>query len=156
MTNLLGFYLDDGFFIDCPRNKWHTRVQPERLFDATLQVFHVCQIFRRQLLFPVAPGDLVELLLHLLLHVLVEGQQVDGEGHVGGRRVVALEHEGVHFFSDVLVGQVVTLGLVVEEEVEESQTFLFANGSIIVVLFCSTIVKSHLNPLQLTLRILLR
>ena len=80
-------------------------VPPEDLLQTELDVLHVADVTGGRPSLAVSAKDGVHLLLAPGLDVRVSGQQVEGEGHVGGRGVVTLEHEGVHLLPDVLVSQ---------------------------------------------------
>ena len=62
---------------------------PERLLETEVNVLHPVDVLRGCWPLSVLPKYRVQLHLAPPLYLGVGGQQVEGEGHVGGRRVVA-------------------------------------------------------------------
>ena len=85
--NELIFY--NNILPDGSRDDGHTLVQPETLLDTHLEVSHVSEVPRGGGPVRVLPEDVPELLLALLLDLGVTRHQVEGEGHVSRRGVVA-------------------------------------------------------------------
>ena len=60
-------------------------------------------------------------------HLGVRGHEEEGKGHVGGRGVMALEHEGVDLLADVAVAENLAVLGGLDQQVEEGEATLLAD-----------------------------